>query len=72
MLDVSLAVVELSGEIGEEAGNEASAESRPDGQHIVLMGGQVDDNDGLLSGGRGANGRRTKDSGEREGHSPDG
>lgn len=72
MFDVSLTVVELSGEVGEEARNKASAEGRPDGQCIVLVGGQVDNNDGLLANGGGANGRRTESSHEREGHCPDG
>jgi hypothetical protein len=49
VLDVSLAVVELGGEVGEETRDEASAKSRPDGQHVILVGGQVDDNDGLLA-----------------------
>jgi hypothetical protein len=51
VLDVSLAMIELGSEIGEEARDEASAESRPDSQHVILVGGQVDDNDGLLAGG---------------------
>ena len=52
VFDVSLAVVELGGEIGEETSNEAGVKSGPDGQHVVLVGGQVDDNDRLLSGCR--------------------
>ena len=60
MFDVSLAVIELGGKIWEKTGDKASAKSGPDGQHVILMGGQVDDDDGLLAGGRGANGRRTE------------
>jgi len=72
VLNVSLAVVELGGEIGEETRDKASAESGPDGQHVVLMGGQIDNDDGLLAGGRGANGRRTEGGHERVGHGLDG
>ena len=72
MLNVSLAVVKLSGEVGEETRHEASAESSPDGQHVILMGGQVDDNDGLLAGGGGANARRAEGGHECVGHSLDG
>ena len=72
MFDVSLAMVELSGEVGEQARNKAGAESRPDGQHIILVRGQVDNNDGLLAGGRGSNGWRTEGGHEREGHGPNG
>ena len=72
MLNVSLAVVELSGEVGEEARDEASTESRPDGQHVILVGRQVDNNDGLLASGGSTNGRRTEGSHEREGNGPDG
>ena len=64
VFDVSLAVVELGGEVGEETGDEASAKSGPDGQHVILVRGQVDDNDGLLASGRGANGGRSKGSHE--------
>ena len=49
VLDVSLAMVELGGEIGEETRDEAGVESRPDGQHVVLVGGQVDNHDRLLA-----------------------
>jgi len=68
VLNVSLAVVKLSGKVGKETRDEASAESRPDGQHVILVEGQVDDNDGLLASGRGANGRRTEGGGECVGH----
>ena len=72
MLDVSLAVIELGGKVGKETRDKAGAESRPDGQHVILMGGQVDDNDGLLASGRGANGRRTEGGRECVGQSLDG
>ena len=72
VFDVSLAVVELGGEIGEEARDEAGAESRPDGQHVILVGRQVDDDDGLLANGRSTNGRRTKGGHEGVGHSLNG
>jgi len=51
VLDVGPAVVELGSEIGEETRDEAGAKSGPDGQHVILVGGQVDDDDGLLAGG---------------------
>jgi len=72
VLNVSLAMVELSGEIGEETRDEAGADGRPDGQHVILMGRQVDDNDGLLAGRRSANGRGTEGGHECVGHSLDG
>ena len=60
VLDVGLAVVELGSKVGEETRDEAGAKSGPDGQHVILVGGQVDDNDGLLASGRGANGGRSE------------
>jgi hypothetical protein len=72
VLNVSLTVVELSGEVGEEARDEASAESRPNGQHIILVGRQVDNDDGLLAGGRGSSVRRAESRHERESHGLDG
>ena len=72
VLNVSLAVVKLSGEVGKETRDEASANSGPDGQHVILMGGQIDDNDGLLAGGRSANVGRTEGGHECVGHSLDG
>jgi len=60
VIDVSPAVVELGREVGEETRDKAGAKSGPDGQHVILVGGQVDDNDGLLASGRGANGRRSE------------
>ena len=72
VLNVSLAVVELGGEIGKEARDEASTDGRPDGQHVILMGRQVDDNDRLLAGRRGANGSRTERGHECVGHGLDG
>lgn len=72
VFDVSFAVVELSGKVWKEAGNETSAESSPDGQRVVLVGGQVDNDDGLLASGGGANGGRTEGGHEGKGDSPDG
>jgi hypothetical protein len=71
MLDVRFAMIKLSGEVGKEARDETSAESRPDGQHVVLMGGEVDDDDGLLVGRRSANGAGTEGGHEGEGSSLD-
>ena len=71
MLDVSLTMVELGGKIGEETRDEAGADSRPDGQHVVLVGGQVDDNDGLPASGRSTDGRRAEGGHEGVGHSLD-
>lgn len=71
MFNVSLAVVELSGKVGKEARYEAGTESGPDGQHVVLVGGQVDDDDRFLAGGRGTDGRRTEGGHERVGDSLD-
>ena len=72
VLNVSLAVVELGGEVGEETRDEAGAESGPNGQHIILVGGQVDNNDGLLASGGGTDGGRTEGGHERVGNSLDG
>ena len=71
VLNVSLAMVELSSEVWKEAGDETGAEGGPDGQHVVLVGGQVDDNDGLLASGRSTNGRGAEGGHERVGHSLD-
>ena len=72
VLDVSLTVIKLSGEVWKEARNEASVNGGPDSQHVVLMGGQVDDNDGLLASGRCANSGRTKGGHECVGRGLDG
>lgn len=72
VLDVSLAVVELGSEVGEETRDEAGAKSGPDGQHVILVGGQVDDNDGLLASGRGTNGGRSEGGHKRVRHGLDG
>jgi hypothetical protein len=42
MLNLSLAVVELCGEIGEETGDEAGTEDSPDGPHVILIDGRTD------------------------------
>jgi len=72
VLNVSLAVVKLSGEVGKKTRDEAGAKSRPDSQHVILVGGQVDDNDRLLASGGGTDGGRTEGGHECVGHSLDG